>query len=86
MIFTIFGTFAQFERRLIQERNHAVLTIARERGRDGRRTKISKDDPNVQMAKKMSKNMSISISEFCAPLKILRASYVSDIWGFRKEK
>ena len=52
MIFNIFGTLAQFERRLIQERTQAGLTAARARGRNGGRPKISKDDPRVQMAKK----------------------------------
>ncbi len=75
MIFNIFGTLAQFERRLIQERTQAGLTAARARGRKGGRPKILKDDPRVQMAKKMSKNMSISISEICSTLKISRASY-----------
>ena len=75
MIFNIFGTLAQFERRLIQERTQAGLMAARARGRKGGRPKISKDDPRVQMAKKMSKNMSISIGEICATLKISRASY-----------
>ena len=40
----------------------------------GGRTNISMDDPKVQMAKKMSKYMSISIGEICAPLKISQAS------------
>ncbi len=75
MIFNIFGTLARFERRLIQERTQAGLTAARVRGRKGGRPKISKDDPKVQMAKKMSKNMSISIGEICSTLKISRASY-----------
>ena len=75
MIFNIFGTLAQFERLLIQERTQAGLTAARARGRKGGRPKILQDDPRVQMAKKMSKNMSISIGEICATLKISRASY-----------
>jgi len=65
---------AQFERRLIQERTYAGLTVARARGRKGGRPNISKDDPKVQMAKKMSKNMSISIGEICSTLKISRAT------------
>ncbi len=75
MIFNIFGTLAQFERRLIQERTQAGLTAARARGRKGGRPTISKDDPRVQMAKKMSKNMNISIGEICDTLKISRATY-----------
>ncbi len=74
MIFNIFGTLAQSERRLIQERTLAGLTAARARGRKGGRPKISKHDPKVQMAKKMSKNMNISIGEICDTLKISRAS------------
>lgn len=34
-----------------------------------------RDDPKVQIAKKMSKNMSISIGEICNTLKISRATY-----------
>jgi len=49
--------------------------LLRARGRKGGRQKILQDDPKVQMAKKMSKNMSISIGEICATLKISRASY-----------
>jgi DNA invertase Pin-like site-specific DNA recombinase len=58
MIFNIFGTLAQFERRLIQGRTQAGLTAARARGRKGGRPKISKDGPKVQMARKMTKNLS----------------------------
>jgi hypothetical protein len=45
-----------------------------ERGRKGGRSKISKDDPRVQMATIMSKNMNVIIGEICATLKISRAS------------
>ena len=38
MIFNIFGTLAQFERRLIQERTQADLTAAKARGRKGGKT------------------------------------------------
>ena len=70
MIFNIFGTLAQFERRLIQERTQTGLTAARASGRKGGRPKISNDDPKVQIEKKMS----ISIGEICETLKILWAS------------
>jgi predicted DNA-binding transcriptional regulator AlpA len=42
--------------------------------------KQSSDDPKVKMAKKMSKDRSISIAEICATLRISRATlyrYVS---------
>ncbi len=61
MVFNIFATLAQFERRLIQERTQAGLKAARARGRKGGRPKISANDPKVKMAKKLSKNYNISI-------------------------
>jgi len=75
MIFNIFATLAQFERRLNQERTQAGLKAARARGKKGGRPKISPSNPKVQMAKKMSKNLSISVGEICCTLKISRASY-----------
>jgi len=75
MVFNIFATLAQFERRLIQERTQAGLKAARARGRKGGRPKISANDPKVKMAKKLSKNFSISIGEICNTLKISRATY-----------
>ncbi len=38
-------------------------------------SKISPNDPKVKMAKKLSKNFSISIGEICNTLKISRATY-----------
>ncbi len=75
MVFNIFATLAQFERRLIQERTQAGLKAARARGRKGGRPKISPNDPKVKMAKKLSKNYNISIGEICNTLKISRATY-----------
>jgi DNA invertase Pin-like site-specific DNA recombinase len=75
VVFNIFATLAQFERRLIQERTQAGLKAARARGKKGGRPKISPNDPKVQMARKMCKNLSISIGEICSTLKISRATY-----------
>ena len=75
MVFNIFATLAQFERRLIQERTQAGLKSARARGRKGGRAKISPNDPKVKMAKKLSKNFNISVKEICNTLKILRTRY-----------
>ncbi len=44
MVFNIFATLAQFERRLIQERTQAGLKAARARGKKGGRPKISPND------------------------------------------
>ena len=75
MVFNIFATLAQFERRLIQERTQAGLKAARARGKNGGRPKISPDDEKVRMAKKMSQNHTISVGEICKTLGISRATY-----------
>lgn len=75
MVFNLFATLAQFERRLIQERTKAGLQAARARGKKGGRPKVSPDDEKVKMAKKMSKNHSISVGEICKTLGISRGTY-----------
>ena len=75
LIFNIFSSLAQFERRLIQERTKAGLDAARARGRTGGRNKIATNDPKVLMAKKMHKDHGMSIGDICKTLKISRASF-----------
>lgn len=75
LIFNIFSSLAQFERRLIQERTRAGLEAARARGRNGGRKKIENNNPKVLMAKKMHKNHGMSIADICKTLKISRASF-----------
>jgi DNA invertase Pin-like site-specific DNA recombinase len=75
LIFNIFSSLAQFERRLIQERTRAGLEAARSRGRQGGRKKIENDNPKVLMAKKMHKDHGMSIDDICKTLKISRASF-----------
>lgn len=75
LIFNIFSSLAQFERRLIQERTKAGLEAARSRGRNGGRRKIDSNNPKVQMAKKMHKNHGMHIADICKTLKISRASF-----------
>ena len=75
LIFNIFSSLAQFERRLIQERTKAGLAAARARGRLGGRKKIASNNPKVLMAKKMHKDHQISIEDICKTLKISRASF-----------
>jgi len=75
LIFNIFSSLAQFERRLIQERTRAGLEAARARGRKGGRKKVEATNPRVQMAKKMHKNHDMSIDDICKTLKISRASF-----------
>ena len=75
LMFNIFSSLAQFERRLIQERTRAGLSAARARGRMGGRKKIAPTDPKVQMAKKMHKDKNISIKQICDTLKISRSTF-----------
>jgi len=75
LIFNVFSSLAQFERRLIQERTRAGLEAARARGKSGGRKKIEGTDPKVLTAKKMHKDQSISIDDICKTLKISRATF-----------
>lgn len=75
LIFNIFSSLAQFEKRLIQERTKAGLSAARARGRLGGRKKLDPNDPRVVMAKKMHKNHDMSIDDICNTLKISKPSF-----------
>jgi DNA invertase Pin-like site-specific DNA recombinase len=72
LIFHIFSSLAQFERRLIQERTRAGLTAARARGRLGGRRAIPADDPRVLTAKRMHADKSMPVADICATLRISR--------------
>ncbi len=74
LVFHIFSSLAQFERRLIQERTKAGLTAARARGRMGGRRPIQADSPKVLTAKTMIKNKSMSINDICSSIGISRAT------------
>lgn len=75
LMFNIFSSLAQFERRLIQERTMAGLTAARARGRNGGRKKVAATDPKVQTAKRMHKDHQMPIETICKTLKISRATF-----------
>ena len=75
LMFNIFSSLAQFERRLIQERTQAGLAAARARGRLGGRKPISADDPRVVTAKRLHKDRSLSIDQICATLGISRPTF-----------
>lgn len=74
LIFNIFSSLAQFERRLMQERTIAGLTAARARGRLGSRKPIPSDDPKVKTAKRMHEDKSVKIHDICKTLRISRAT------------
>ena len=75
LMFNIFSSLAQFERRLIQERTTAGLAAARARGRLGGRKPIRPDDPRVVSAKQLHKDRSLSIDQICATLGISRPTF-----------
>lgn len=75
LIFNIFSSLAQFERKLIQERTKAGLDAARSRGKKGGRKKTLATDPKVLTAKKMHNNHNMSINDICNTLKISRATF-----------
>lgn len=75
LMFNIFSSLSQFERRLIQERTQAGLAAARARGRLGGRKPISPDDPRVVTAKRLHKDRSLSIDQICATLGISRPTF-----------
>jgi len=72
LIFNIFSSMAQFERRLIQERTQAGLASARARGRTGGRPGIKAEDSKVQAVKRMHRDKTLAIDEICNVLKISR--------------
>ena len=74
IVFNIFATLTQFERRLIQERTQAGLRAARARGKNRGRPKISANDVKVQMARNISKILSIIVDEIYSTLKISRTT------------
>ena len=74
LIFNIFSSLAQFEKRLIQERTKAGLSAARARGKLGGRRPITADDPRIKTAKKMYADKTIEIKEIFKTLSISRAS------------
>ena len=68
LVFNIFSSMAQFERRLIQERTYAGLAAARARGRQGGRPKV--DSSKILAAKRMHQDKSLPIDDICKVLKV----------------
>ena len=72
LIFNVFASLAQFERRLIQERTKAGLTVARARGRMGGRPAMAADDPRIKTAKSLHADKNMPVADICQTLKISR--------------
>jgi len=75
LIFNIFSSLSQFERKLIQERTNSGLSSARARGKKGGRKKTCANDPKVLTAKKMHQDHKMSINDILKTLKISRATF-----------
>ena len=75
LMFNIFSSLAQFERRLIQERTRAGLAAARARGRKPGRRPIRPDDPRVVTAKRLHQDRNLSINQICKTLGISRPTF-----------
>ena len=75
LVFNIFSSLAQFERRLTQERTRAGLNAARARGKKGGRKPITADDPRVQMANTLYQNKKVEVKTICKQMKISRSTF-----------
>ncbi len=72
LIFNVFASLAQFERRLVSERTRAGLQAARARGRLGGRKSIPANDPRVVTAKSLHADKKMPVADICQTLKISR--------------
>lgn len=75
LIFNIFSSLAQFERRLTQERTRAGLKAARARGKKGGRKPLTADDPRVKMATMLHENKGLPITSICKQMQISRTTF-----------
>jgi DNA invertase Pin-like site-specific DNA recombinase len=81
---SVFSALAQFERRLIQERNRAGLAAARAR-KDGR-PRLLASDPKLRPAKKLYADKSPSVDDICQTLKISRRRTIGTWRGSNQDK
>ncbi len=75
MIASVLRGVAEMDEATRGERTKVGLAAARARGRVGGRPPIAPDEANVLMAKKLEKNMSLSVDDVCKKLKISRSTY-----------
>lgn len=75
LMFNIFSSLAQFEKRLIQERTKAGLEAARARGRKGGRKPLNPFDQKVLAAQKLHQDHSQEVKEICKSLKISPSTF-----------
>jgi DNA invertase Pin-like site-specific DNA recombinase len=75
LVFNIFSSLAQFERRLTQERTRAGLAAARARGKKGGRKPITANDPRVKMAKTLYEDKGLAINAICKQMQVSRSTF-----------
>lgn len=75
LVFNIFSSLAQFERRLTQERTRAGLEAARARGKKGGRKPIMANDPRVKMAKTLYEDKGLAINAICKQMQVSRSTF-----------
>ena len=75
LIFYIFSALAQFKRRLIQERTHAGLAVARARGKKGGRPPLHAEEPRVRMAYTMYVDQRLTVRDICRVLRLSQATF-----------
>jgi len=75
LVFNIFSSMSQFERRLIQERTKAGLDAARARGRKGGRPALNKQGTKIEAAKRMHKDNTMPVKDICKVLGISRTTF-----------
>ena len=75
LMFNIFSSLAQFEKRLIQERTKAGLEAARARGIKGGRKPLNPYGQKVLAAQKLYEDHSREVREICKDLEISRTTF-----------
>ncbi len=75
MIASVLCGVAEMDEETIRERTKVGLAAARALGRAGGRAPIGPDEANVLKAKKLQKDMSLSIGDACKRLNVSRSTY-----------
>jgi DNA invertase Pin-like site-specific DNA recombinase len=75
LIGSVLRGVAEMDAETRRERTKLGLAVARARGREGGRPSVAPDDAKVIQAKKLQKDVSLSIDDICERLKISRSTY-----------
>lgn len=79
LVASILRGVAEMDEHTRRERTKAGLATARARGRAGGRPRMPPDDPKIVMAKKLQKDLTLSIDEICRQLNVSRSTYYRHI-------